>query len=319
MSVVHSSVLKKEVYEFLRPESEGNVLIDATVGEGGHAELFLQAHQDINVVGVDADSHILGVARRRLGPFGGRVKLYNQWFNSFFANYPEEIERPDRILFDLGISTFHYARAERGFSFQRDEALDMRLEPGLELNAADIINEYPVGELADLFFEYGEERYSRRIAREIARARSSERISTSGRLAEIIWNAVPPNYRHGRIHPATRSFQALRVVVNGELVRLSQALDASLRVLKVGGKMGVIAFHSLEDRMVKGFFREKNKSCTCPPEWPMCKCEGRRVVDLLTKKPIRAGAEEVSQNPSSRSARLRVVRKEIEERFEDQN
>ncbi len=311
--VVHSSVLKREVYELLSPDAENSLLIDATVGEGGHAELFLKAHPNLRVIGIDADERILDVARRRLASFGSRTWFYNQWFNSFFAAYPENLDRPDRILFDLGISTFHYEKGGRGFSFQREEALDMRIEPGLELTAADIVNEYPEEELADLIFEYGEERYSRRIARKIAEVRKTGKITSSSRLADVIWKAVPGAYRHGRIHPATRSFQALRIAVNGELVRLSQALHASLRILKVGGMMGVIAFHSLEDRIVKGFFREKNKACTCPPEWPICKCGGKRVVELITKKPVRAGEDEMMANPSSRSARLRVVRKEIEE------
>ena len=313
LHIVHSSVLKSEVYDALKPDKASCVFVDATVGEGGHAELFLKAHPELTLIGVDADSHILDIARKRLSPFSPRVRFEHTWFNNFFADYPDDVARPDRILFDLGISMYHFEKGERGFSFGRDEALDMRIEAGLEISAADIVNDYPEEELADLFFEFGEERHSRRIAREIAKARDKERITSSAQLAALIWRAVPGEYRHGRIHPATRSFQALRIAVNGELVRLSQALSASLRVLEVGGVMGVIAFHSLEDRIVKRFFKEKNKTCTCPPEWPMCKCGGKRKVELLTKKPIRPSEDEIARNPASRSARLRVVQKVTEE------
>ena len=309
IDIVHTSVLRREMYEYLHPGESGGLYIDATLGEGGHADFLLSSDKELRVVGVDADETIMKVARKRLQDYKGRMAFYNMWFNHFFSDYPKELDRPDGILFDLGISTYHYEKGDRGFSFRRDESLDMRLEDGLEIRAADIVNEYPEEELADIIFEYGEERLSRRIAREIVAARGVDRIESSKQLADIVWNAVPPSYRHGRIHPATRTFQALRIAVNGELVRLEQALQSALTVLKVGGRMAVISFHSLEDRIVKHVFREKNKSCTCPPEWPMCKCGGERIVDILTKKPIRPTEDEVAENPPSRSARLRVVEK----------
>ncbi|MBT3274880.1 MAG: 16S rRNA (cytosine(1402)-N(4))-methyltransferase RsmH [Spirochaetales bacterium] len=313
MDIVHTSVLAAETFEFLVPDDSKGFFIDATLGEGGHTDYFLKSNSKIRMAGVDADKRIMEVAARRLKSHGDRVVFYNTWFNQFFASYPTELERPDGILFDLGISTYHYEKGDRGFSFSRDEELDMRLEAGLELTAADIVNNYPEEELADIIFEYGEERLSRRIAREIVAARAYERIGTSKQLADIIWNAVPPSYRYGRIHPATRSFQALRIAVNGELVRLEQALQAAVSTVVVGGRIAVISFHSLEDRIVKRFFRVKNKSCTCPPEWPMCNCGGKRIVEILTKKPVRPGEEEVSGNSPSRSAKLRVVRKVNEE------
>ena len=309
MEIVHTSVLREETFEYLVPSGAGGLFIDATLGEGGHAEYFLTKNAKITIAGIDADESIMSVARVRLEPFGNRVRFFQMWFNRFFSDYPRDLPRPSGILFDLGISSFHYKKGERGFSFGRDEKLDMRLEKGLEIGAADIVNEYPENELADIIFKYGEERLSRRIAGKIVAARESERITSSRRLAEIVSSAVPPPQRYGGIHPATRTFQALRIAVNGELVRLEQALNSALSVLAVGGRMGVIAFHSLEDRIVKRFFREKNKSCTCPPEWPMCKCGGTRIVDILTRKPVRPGSEEVESNARSRSARLRVVEK----------
>jgi len=316
MDIVHRSVLKEEVLEFLVPPVSGGLLIDCTLGEGGHSEAFLKRYPDLKVVGLDADSRIMEVAKERLAVFGDRVRFFNTWFNLFFREYPLGGERPDLILFDLGISVFHYEKSGRGFSFRKDEILDMRLEPGLEITAMDIVNSYPQEELADLIYKYGEEKYSRRIARAIVRARSKGAVETSGQLAEIIWDSVPPDYRHGRIHPGTRTFQALRIAVNGELARLESVLGNALNLLKAGGRMGVISFHSLEDRIVKRFFQEKNKSCTCPDEWPICKCGGRRIVNILTKKPVRPGDEEVGENSPSRSARLRVIEKiEDEEEY----
>jgi 16S rRNA (cytosine1402-N4)-methyltransferase len=313
IEIVHTSVLREEAFEYLVPEDSDGFFVDATLGEGGHSDYFLRSNGHLRVAGVDADKEIMKVAQKRLAEYGDRISFHGMWFNQFFASYPADLPRPNGILFDLGISTFHYERGERGFSFRKDEALDMRLESGLEISAADIVNEYPEEELADIIFEYGEERLSRRIAREIVGARGEEPIRSSKQLEKIIWNAVPASYRHGRIHPATRTFQALRIAVNGELVRLNQSLTSALTVLKPGGRMAVISFHSLEDRIVKHFFREKNKSCTCPPEWPMCKCGGERIVDIITRKPIRPSEDEVAGNAPSRSARLRVAEKLNEE------
>jgi 16S rRNA (cytosine1402-N4)-methyltransferase len=261
------------------------------------------------VVGIDADEHILEKAKKRLAPYGDRFRAYHSWFNVFFREYPLGGEQPDSILFDLGISLYHYEEARRGFTFRKDEPLDMRLNEDLEISAGDIVNTYPAAELEEIIRKYGEERYARSIVRAIVRERESAPIESTARLADIIRASVPPKYRHGRIHPATRTFQALRIVVNGELARLESALERALSVLKVGGRIGVISFHSLEDRIVKWFFKEKNKDCTCPPDWPICKCGGSRVVDILTKKPLRPEDREVESNPPSRSAKFRVVEK----------
>ena len=313
MDIAHFPVLVDETLHLLKPRTAHELMIDATMGEGGHSKLFLERYPDLRVVGLDADSSILAVARERLKAYSDRVEFHNTWFNLFFKDYPTDLDRPDTILFDLGISGYHYDRSGRGFSFRKDEPLDMRLSEDLELSARDIINEYPESELADIFYEFGEERYSRRIARAIVDYRSGSPIDSSSTLADLIYRAVPSEYRHGKIHPATRSFQGLRIAVNGELARLEAALSGALSTVKVGGRIGVISFHSLEDRIVKRFFREKNKTCTCPPEQPMCNCGGRRMVEIVTKKPISATDDERSANASSRSAKLRVVIKLEEE------
>ena len=313
MDTVHNSVMTEEVLEYLAPKAEGALLIDCTLGEGGHSERFLSTFPTLRVVGVDADEHILEKAKQRLAPYSARFRAFNTWFNIFFREYPLGGERPDSILFDLGISLYHYEEAARGFTFRRDEPLDMRLNEDLEISARDVVNTYPQDELEEIIGSYGEERYAGSISRKICRERSKAEIETTAQLADIIRSAVPPKYRHGRINPATRSFQALRIIVNGELARLESALEGALEVLEVGGRIGVISFHSLEDRIVKRFFRQKNKDCTCPPDWPICKCGGSRVVDILTKKPLRPDEQEVESNPPSRSAKFRVVEKLREE------
>ena len=218
--------------------------------------------------------------------------------------------KPDIILFDLGISVFHYEKSGRGFSFRYDENLDMRLNPSTEEhNASWIVNNYRVEELADLIYLYGEEKFSRRIASAIVSAREGGKIESSKTLADIIFNAVPSSYRYGPIHPATRTFQALRIAVNGELKRLPLSLHNAFNCLKPGGKMGVITFHSLEDRIVKNYFKNLGKQCVCPKEFPKCVCGGVSSAQILTRKPVCPSEEEIKMNSPSRSAKLRVVRK----------
>lgn len=310
MDIVHYSVLKEEVFEYLKPQKEGEFLIDGTMGEGGHSEMFLSRCPDITLLGLDADPVIQKVAKERLQPFGDRVSFEHTWFNLFFENFDEfNYPAPDKILLDLGISVFHYEKSGRGFTFRKDEPLDMRLNPGLVESAADIVNGYDENELADLIYELSDEKYSRKIARVICEDRREKPFETTMELADLIYKIVPPKYRHGRIHPATRTFQALRIAVNSELHRLDQVLEDALNVLSVGGRLGIITFHSLEDRAVKRFFREKAKKCVCPPEYPICKCGGKPYVKLLTRKGIGPTEEEVKMNAPSRSARLRVVEK----------
>ncbi|MBR4791523.1 MAG: 16S rRNA (cytosine(1402)-N(4))-methyltransferase RsmH [Treponema sp.] len=313
MKIVHTPVLLKECLDYLSPVGEAYennaLMIDSTLGEGGHTFNFLSTYPNLSIIGVDADKSIQAKARERLAQFAERVHFYNGWFDNFYNNYPAEYEKPNLILFDLGISVYHYEESERGFSFRYDEKLDMRLNSDREKSAADLVNELPEEKLADLIYLYGEEKLSRRIAHAIVVAREGGRIESSKALAEVIWNAVPANYRYGNIHPATRTFQALRIAVNGELERLPRSLHAAFGCLKTGGKMGVITFHSLEDRIVKNYFRNLGKKCVCPPEVAQCRCGGKQCAEILTRKPVEPGAEEIKVNSPSRSAKLRVVRK----------
>jgi len=313
MEIVHTPVLLNECLEYLSPVGEKwenhCLMIDSTLGEGGHTYNFLKKYNGLSVVGLDADSTIQARAKERLSEFGERIHFYNGWNYNFYANYPSEYERPNIILFDLGISVFHYEKSQRGFSFRYDEQLDMRLNSTEGESAADLVNNLPEEKLADLIYLYGEEKLSRRIASAIVQARKGGRIESSKALAEIIWNAVPANYRYGKIHPATRTFQALRIAVNSELKRLPKALHDAFNNLLPDGKMGVITFHSLEDRIVKDYFRNLGKQCVCPPEVAICRCGGKQCAEILTRKPVGPTEEEIKANSPSRSAKLRVVRK----------
>ncbi len=315
MEIIHTPVLLDECLSYLSPFGEkyekNAFMIDSTLGEGGHSYNFLKKYPSLTVLGVDADAVIQERARERLAPFSeqGRMKFVNDWFNNFYASYPENLPRPNLILFDLGISVFHYERSGRGFSFRHDEELDMRLNPNAGESAEDVVNLMDEEKLANMIYLYSDEKYSRRIAAAVCRERSVSKIKSTKELAEIIFNAVPAKYRYGNIHPATRTFQALRIYVNSELKRLPKAIHDAFNVLEEGGKMGVITFHSLEDRIVKNYFRNLGKTCVCPPEQFECTCGGSPCAEILTKKPVEPSEAEIKENSPSRSAKLRVVRK----------
>ncbi|MBE6350770.1 MAG: 16S rRNA (cytosine(1402)-N(4))-methyltransferase RsmH [Spirochaetaceae bacterium] len=316
MEIVHTPVLLHECLDFLSPEGEAYAnpfMVDATLGEGGHSFNFLSRYNNLRIIGLDADPNIQARARERLSVFGDRMDFHLGWFNDFYANYPNTLPRPDLELFDLGISVFHYEKSGRGFSFRYDEPLDMRLNESAGMSAEELVNKAEEEKLANIIFDYSEERYSRRIARAIVENRKNAVISSTKQLADIIYHAVPAAYRHGGIHPATKTFQAIRIVVNGEFIRLKQVLQDAFSVLNVTGKMGVITFHSLEDKIVKNFFRDLGKKCICPPEQPICICRGQPAAEILTRKPIGPTEAEVKDNSPSRSAKLRVVRKIWEE------
>jgi 16S rRNA (cytosine1402-N4)-methyltransferase len=310
---VHVPVLLDEALKLLGPRTDNDLMIDANTGEGGHSFNFLTKFPQLKMVCIDADSDILAVAKKRLEVFADRVYFYSGWSNDFFAEYPSQLKRPDTIILDLGVSLYHYKESGRGFSFEKDEFLDMRIDTSDGVTAADLLARLPERELADLLYNNAGERYSRRIASLIINERQRGTITTTSALAGLVERAVPASYRHGPIHPATRTFQALRIAVNGELSKLPSVLEGALRVLEPGGRLGVISFHSLEDGIVKKFFKTMNKDCICPPQAPICKCEGRRSVNILTKKGIAPGKDEIERNPPSRSARLRVVEKVLEE------
>jgi 16S rRNA (cytosine1402-N4)-methyltransferase len=307
--IVHVPVLLEQVLSFLAPRGKDELLIDATVGEGGHSYAFLSRFHDLFVVGVDADPEIQAAARERLAGFGERMRFFTGWSQDFFADYPAGLKRPDTVLIDLGVSSYHYEKSGRGFSFSAAEKLDMRLNPAEGFSAARILAQRPEKEIADILYNNAGERYSRRIARAIALERQNGEISTAAALSELVKRAVPASYRHGPIHPATRTFMALRIEVNRELERLPELLEGALKVLKPGGRLGVISFHSLEDRAVKAFFKIKARACSCPPEQAVCDCAGLRSVNILTPKGVTADEEEIKRNPPSRSARLRVAEK----------
>ena len=313
MEIIHTPVLLNECLAQLSPVGEpfenDALMIDSTLGEGGHSEAFLRKFSNLRIIGLDADSSIQARAKERLSPFGERMNFYSGWFNDYYANYPADQRKPDIILFDLGISVFHYERSGRGFSFRKDEPLDMRLNPMAGESAAVLVNTLSAQKLADLIYLYVEERYSRRIAAAIVDARKNSKIESAADLADIVYRAVPSAYRHGAIHPATRTFQALRIAVNKELNRLPEVLPEAFKVLACGGKLGVITFHSLEDRIVKNYFRNLGKSCICPVEQPICVCGGKPCAELLTRKPLGPTEAEVAENSPSRSAKLRVIRK----------
>ena len=304
--IVHQPVLLDEVLALLVPPDEGGVMIDATLGQAGHAEAFLLKYPRLLFIGVDADPAVMETARGRLVPFGARVRFVNAWFGSFLSSFKAP-ETAALVLMDLGISRYHYDASGRGFSFDRDEPLDMRLDPSLPVSAADIVNTWGAADIAEILFTLGEERFARQIASRIVREREKASIDSAVRLAAVVAGAVPAARQHRRLHPATKTFQALRIAVNHELDQLEEALAQVPRVLSPGGRIGVISFHSLEDRAVKRFFREKSRDCTCPPEWPICQCGGKADLRLVTAKAVVASDEEVSRNPASRSARLRVA------------
>jgi 16S rRNA (cytosine1402-N4)-methyltransferase len=286
----------------MQPRS-GCRYVDATLGTGGHAAGILNASApDGKLLGLDADPEAIAYAREALHIYGERVVLQSANFRQIGAVAPGlGFGEVDGILMDLGLSSRQLGQASRGFSFSQDGPLDMRFDPGCDRSAADLVNYLPETELADLFWRFGEERYSRRIARAIVAARP---VTTTGQLAEVVSRTVG---RRERIHPATRVFQALRIAVNDELEALSQALPQARDLLRPGGRMAIIAFHSLEDRLVKRFFLEEARDCLCPPDAPVCVCQHKATMRVLTRRPIRPTDKEIAGNPPSRSARLRVA------------
>jgi 16S rRNA (cytosine1402-N4)-methyltransferase len=285
----------------------GSLVIDGTLGGAGHASGLLQATApNGRLLGLDRDPEAIARARERLAPFGRRAVLVQSSFAELDAVARRHDFAPaDGVLLDLGLSSYQLAAPERGFSFVKDGPLDMRFDPSQGPTAADLVHQLSVEELADILYRYGEEKQSRRIARAIAEARP---IETTGQLAEVIARAAGGSRRRtGRIHPATQSFQALRIAVNDELGALEAVLPQAVSSLRPGGRVAVISFHSLEDRMVKRFFRRQAQDCVCPPPQPVCTCQHEATLRVITRKPLRADEAEVARNPCARSARLRVA------------
>lgn len=306
MPEFHQPVLVSEVITLLDPKP-GGVFVDATLGGGGHSEeLLKRIGPSGTLIGIDRDPEALQFAGMRLSAMDGNISLVEGNFGDLDAILASQgVGELDGVLFDFGVSS-HQLDSPRGFSFQRDEPLDMRMGKD-SLSAADIVNEYSEFDLARVIFEYGEERYSRRIARAIVGRRAEKPIQTTGELAEIIVSAIPGGGRGQDIHPATRSFQGIRIECNGELEAIEKALPVAVNALRIGGVVAAISFHSLEDRLVKTIFRRLAGRCECPPRMPQCVCGAKEIVKVLTGKPIIASADEAQNNPRSRSAKLRAA------------
>lgn len=307
---IHQPVLLGEVIEMLRPHGAG-IYIDATLGLAGHTIAILEAGPSARVLGIDQDEAALAIARDRLNAFAGRVELKHANFSEIASAATEAgIETADGIIADLGVSSLQLDSASRGFSFRFDAPLDMRMDTSSDVpTAVDLLLTLDENEIADVIYQYGEERRSRRIARRIVEQREGgSPVRTTGQLAALIEKAVGRR-RDEKIHPATRTFQALRIAVNNELAVLERFIVDSVDLLKTGGRLCVITFHSLEDRIVKQTFQKLSGKCSCPPRIPQCVCGAVKRVVIVTRKPIVPGETEKLANPRSRSAKLRVCEK----------
>ena len=304
MDLPHQPVLYQEIIHALRPKS-GARYVDGTLGAGGHAAGLLTGSEPGGILlGLDVDPQALSLARQKLAPFGERAWLKRAPYTSI----PDQLielgwDSVDGILLDLGASSMQFDNPERGFSFLADGPLDMRFDPSNPLTAAEIVNKWPEQELADLLFRFGEEPTSRRIARAIVAARP---LGGTRQLVAIIERIQP---RRGSHHPATQTFQALRIAVNGELESVEKVLPLAVQALSPGGRLAVISFHSLEDRLVKEYFRRESKDCICPPRQPICTCGHKASIKEVTRRPITPTEAEINQNSRARSAKLRVAEK----------
>ncbi len=303
----HKPVLLEECLQALAIRPDGCYL-DGTLGRAGHSLAILRRLTTGRLVGIDRDMAAIGAARERLADFQDRVTLVHGNFRDLGRILQETGTGPlDGMLFDLGVSSPQLDEARRGFSYMQDAPLDMRMDESEALSAADIVNTWSQEELRRVLYEYGEERYAPRIAQAIVRRRGDRPIETTGELVEVIRSAMPAAALREKQHPAKRSFQALRIAVNGELEALPPMLAAAADGLKPGGRLAVITFHSLEDRIVKQTLRELATGCTCPPQFPVCVCGKKPRLKLITRKPVTPGPEELAENSRARSAKLRVA------------
>ena len=310
---IHLPVLPVETIQLLEA-ARGGTYVDATLGLGGHTELILQAAESNKVIAIDQDQDAIRIAKERLGGFKDRLTTCYSNFAEIKQVLKEEgVKEVDGVLADLGVSSLQLDSEERGFSFRFDAPLDMRMDPEADdPTAADLLATLPENEIADIIYKFGEERFSRRIARRIVEKRNAgEHVRTTKQLAELLERTVKRSPKD-KIHPATRTFQALRIAVNRETEILEQFILDAVDVLKTNGRLAIITFHSLEDRIVKQTFQKLSGKCFCPPRIPQCVCGAKKVVEVLTRKPLIPSVEETESNPRARSAKLRAVRK-IEE------
>lgn len=305
----HLSVMPEEVVRFLALKADA-VYLDGTLGGGGHAALILENAPKARLIGIDRDREALAAAGKRLAQYGERFYPLHGDFAGLAGHLSSlGISELDGFILDLGVSSHQLDSGERGFSFQQNAPLDMRMDTSGGESAADLVNDLPEAELEHIISEYGEERWAKRIASFIVRERCESPITTTFRLVDIIKGAVPKAKWDERIHPATRTFQALRIAVNHELESLERGMRAALDLLKPGGRGVIISFHSLEDRIVKHIFREYAEGCTCPRQLPVCVCGKQPRVKILTGRPVTATQQEIDGNPRARSAKLRAVEK----------
>jgi 16S rRNA (cytosine1402-N4)-methyltransferase len=305
----HMPVLADEVRQLLGVQP-GNTVVDATFGSGGHAALLASDLEHCGrLIAIDRDPASRAYFERFRRRNGIQARFLRGEFATVLGQLAANGVQADAILLDLGVSSMQLDQPERGFSYAVDAPLDMRMDPSSEPTAADIVNETPERELQTIFRRYGEERYARQIARAIARRRRAEPFTRTAELVETIKGAIPTPARFGDGHPARRVFQALRIAVNDELGQLEEALPAAVEMLRPEGRLAVISFHSLEDRIVKHYLRQQARGCTCPPDFPVCTCGRDPIVRVLTRRAVRPSAREIAYNPRSASARLRVAEK----------
>ena len=307
MEYAHKSVLLHESVDALQIRPDG-IYVDGTLGGGGHAEQIASRLTTGRLIGIDRDERAIARATRRLEPLMGRITAVHGNFRELGAILDRlGVEKADGMLFDLGVSSPQLDETERGFSYMADAPLDMRMDETETLTARTVVNEWPEEKLRRILYDFGEERYAPRIAAAIVRNRNSQPIETTLQLAGIIRDAMPAAALREKQHPAKRSFQAIRIAVNDELEAVSEMLSTAADRLSPGGRLAVISFHSLEDRIVKNAITARERGCTCPREFPVCTCGFRQTLKSVTKKPILPSQAELDENPRSRSAKLRVA------------
>lgn len=303
----HIPVMPGEVTEGLNIKENG-IYLDCTLGGGGHSELILKKLTTGRLIAIDKDEEALAFAKSRLSEYGDKVTfVYSDFKRADEVLDDLNIDRIDGVLMDLGVSSYQLDAAERGFSYRFDAPLDMRMDKTQFLTAFNVVNEYNELDIADILFRYGEERYARKIAANIIRYRQQQSIRTTGQLAEIVEKSYPPKERFKGGNPCKRTFQAIRIEVNGELRELDEIIGKLAERLNKGGRICVITFHSLEDRIVKREFQYLEAKCICPPKQPVCTCNKVQTVKIITKKPLTASEEELAVNPRAQSAKLRVA------------
>ena len=313
MEFKHIPVLFHEIMDIMAPKA-GEVFVDCTLGGGGHSRGFLERMgDDGRLIGIDQDTNALKAAQDNLAEFGDRVTYVHSNYNNLdeiLNQYaPDGV---DGILFDIGVSSHQLDEKDRGFSYMQDAPLDMRMDQSRKFSAWDVVNTYSEDELHRIIKEYGEERWAKRIAKFIVDFRKDKPVDTTGELVDIIKRAIPKGAREEGSHPAKRTFQAIRIEVNDELGVLTRTISVAAKHLKKGGRLGIISFHSLEDRIVKEQFRYLASDCICPPELPFCQCDKVSEVKILTRKPVTATEEELAANSRSKSAKFRAVEKIVE-------